>query len=393
MIIATIDRSSTFPHRPLPGQPFITFTMKHLELEAKLTPCAGMFYHWLLLKAPAGVQINFKLGDFRAWSAEHRNNNKPYSMKQIKRAVDELENLHLLTILDSDLKGIAFHPGEVIPLDLPNGQKSLANAFNVQPMPLMSTSEVSNPVNTSVLDPTDLNHRNSKTTTPKPTHHPVVCKNENNLKEEDSPTTIPTEPFVDQDQLDQQTDQPKTDSVQIQNLDQNTDRSDQANSNQDQSDQSKKPNKNSVQGKKKSSAAPPEVKILSFEQVDLLNECRRFIAPAPLNQNLRAIILDAEIQVVKDAIASAIEYRDRLETQGRRLSNPAGVLRQSITEEWQPKHIVVPPTFSTWFEKARSRGLVIASQMNKETGVIDCFTGEGWIPYPDLLERYPLDSL
>ena len=102
------------PHYPLTddGSPWFKYTNSHFMTDLQLTPCARLLWNWVLLKAPAGTDVVVDLRDFRAITAEsHRG--KPYSMRQIRNAVNQLEELDLLVIKSERLRMQARHPGKV----------------------------------------------------------------------------------------------------------------------------------------------------------------------------------------------------------------------------------------------------------------------------------------
>lgn len=64
-------------------------------LEAKLTPCATMLYHWILRKFTS-EPIKIDLQDFQAWTGEYLE--KSYSDREIFEALQQLKQKHLVTI-------------------------------------------------------------------------------------------------------------------------------------------------------------------------------------------------------------------------------------------------------------------------------------------------------
>jgi hypothetical protein len=111
-----LDESADLNQKHYPnvtgGSRWMMYTEQHLLLEASLTPCAGLLWKWVLLKAPAGTQVEINFDDFRAFSSEFREG-KPYSHKQIRRAVSQLESFGLLVVSDERVKVLARHPGKV----------------------------------------------------------------------------------------------------------------------------------------------------------------------------------------------------------------------------------------------------------------------------------------
>lgn len=119
--ISNVDLNK--PHYPFTddGSPWYKHTFAHFMTNLQLTPCARLLWEWLLLKAPGGTDITVDLRDFRAITAENRRG-KPYSMKQIRNAVGELEELDRLTVKSERLKMQVRHPGKVV-----NITKSVSN--------------------------------------------------------------------------------------------------------------------------------------------------------------------------------------------------------------------------------------------------------------------------
>lgn len=99
-------------HWVAPGELFITVARFFLQLMPKLTPCSELLYFWVLAKAPAGTNIKFDLKDFQAWTGEHRK--RPYTMRQIRNAVTQLEEYQLLTISKEEVTAKARHAGPVV---------------------------------------------------------------------------------------------------------------------------------------------------------------------------------------------------------------------------------------------------------------------------------------
>lgn len=65
-------------------------------LEAKLTPCATMLYHWILRKFPTSDSMKIDLQDFQAWTGEYRAT--AYSDREIFEALQQLKQNHLVTV-------------------------------------------------------------------------------------------------------------------------------------------------------------------------------------------------------------------------------------------------------------------------------------------------------
>ncbi|MEP0873307.1 hypothetical protein NDA01_26455 [Trichocoleus desertorum AS-A10] len=114
----------------------------------------------------------------------------------------------------------------------------------------------------------------------------------------------------------------------------------------------------------------------------------------PLTSPLRAEVLAAPLEVVSDALAAAIEYRDRHEVR-----NPIGLLRDAISQCWKPGASEHPkaskaaePGFKEWFDLAHKLRLVTASQMM--SGEQYVLTNEDeWEPWNFLAAAFPIARL
>jgi hypothetical protein len=132
-----------------------------------------------------------------------------------------------------------------------------------------------------------------------------------------------------------------------------------------------------------SSAAAHEVIFEKIEQ-----------AGFPLTSPLKAEVLAAPLSVVMDALAAALEYRDR-----HQVRNPIGLLRDAISQCWKPGASEHPraakaaePGFKEWFDLAHRLRLVTASQMIGGEQYI--LTNEDeWEPWGLLASAFPIARL
>ena len=70
----------------------------------KLSPCARLLLDWFRLKSPPGVVFKARLQDFQALMAEQDlRRGKPYSMRQIRNAVSQLQELELIDIKHDEM--------------------------------------------------------------------------------------------------------------------------------------------------------------------------------------------------------------------------------------------------------------------------------------------------
>ncbi|MBD1865049.1 MULTISPECIES: hypothetical protein [Trichocoleus] len=114
----------------------------------------------------------------------------------------------------------------------------------------------------------------------------------------------------------------------------------------------------------------------------------------PLTLPLKAEVLAAPLEVVNDALAAAIEYRDRHEVR-----NPIGLLRDAIGRCWKPGASGHPkatkaaePGFKEWFDLAHKLRLVTASQMIADEQYV--LTNEDeWEPWDLLASAFPVARL
>ncbi|WP_348252529.1 hypothetical protein [Trichocoleus desertorum] len=132
-----------------------------------------------------------------------------------------------------------------------------------------------------------------------------------------------------------------------------------------------------------SSAAAHDATFLKIEQ-----------AGFPLTSPLKAEVLAAPLEVVSDALAAAIEYRDRHEVR-----NPIGLLRDAISQCWKlggsehPKATkAAEPGFKEWFDLAHRLRLVTASQLiGGEQYILT--NDDEWEPWSFLAAAFPIARL
>lgn len=114
----------------------------------------------------------------------------------------------------------------------------------------------------------------------------------------------------------------------------------------------------------------------------------------PLTSHLKAEVIAAPINVVTDALAAAIEYRDR-----HQVRNPIGLLRDAISQCWKPGASEHPkaakaaePGFKEWFDLAHKLRLVTASQMiGGEQYILT--NDDEWEPWGFLAAAFPIARL
>ncbi|MBD2119314.1 hypothetical protein, partial [Trichocoleus sp. FACHB-262] len=114
----------------------------------------------------------------------------------------------------------------------------------------------------------------------------------------------------------------------------------------------------------------------------------------PLTSPLKAEVLAAPLEVVSDALAAAIEYRDRHEVR-----NPIGLLRDAISQCWKlgasehPKAVkAAEPGFKEWFDLAHRLRLVTASQLIEGEQYI-LTNDDEWEPWGFIAAAFPIARL
>ena len=238
---------------------------------------------------------------------------------------------------------------------------------------------------------TDLN---KLTTNTKPTHHPVVVKNEifdlntNQDSKQNLELVLNQEqerdPHFNQE-LDRENSSDLLTSSQV-DISQNT---------PIQTNTHSIPPIKTGEDTSLATAAPTE---------KILQEVKELIEPGKLNGQIRALVLDAiaevGMHVVKDAIAAVKEYKAKQKLKGKQLINPVGTFRRAVTEQWQTAAPAkAPNNFGEWYELALKLDLVTAASdkpdiTRKPSGVQCVRTYEGeWVLWDDYVMQYSLEVL
>lgn len=109
-----------------------------------------------------------------------------------------------------------------------------------------------------------------------------------------------------------------------------------------------------------------------------------------VNSTLAKLIEAEPEEVVLMAINALKEAKASYE-----VLNPSGFLVEAIKKTWMPnegyERKVELDCFNEWYELARQRGLVLASQAGKN-GILVYTKDEKWVPFQKLLIQYPLAS-
>lgn len=328
----TADLNSLHYPQLEPGQPWFKSTQSHFMIKLKLTPCARLLYEWILLKGAAGTWQTVDLKDFRAVTSEHRRG-KPYSMRQIRNAVSELEDLKLLVVAKEELKALCRHPGKVINPRRSPSKKSVQPVevnfqpveVNFQPWKLTSTSNAASQIQQSFQIPSDL-YRSTETTNIPAAHPVVVC--ESVLEKEELAKAESVDPLTPPPE-------PQTPPIDL------------------------KPENRSSQkavGEGQSSAAPPTpAQNALLDQVEDLG--------IDIHPKIEQLVLEADLAIVEDALAVVKERVAK-----GNVRNRSGLLVDAINGQWKPSgnpdqsgsssSSPYPPEFVEWYERAIAEGLV-----------------------------------
>lgn len=114
----------------------------------------------------------------------------------------------------------------------------------------------------------------------------------------------------------------------------------------------------------------------------------------PVTPHLKAEVIAAPLNVVTDALAAAVEYRDTHEVR-----NPIGLLRDAISQCWKPGASEHPkatkaaePGFREWYDLAYQLRLVRASQIFQGEQYV--LTNEDeWEPWGFIAGSFPIARL
>jgi hypothetical protein len=293
---------------------FARVTHAHDALALQLTPCAGQLYRWLLRRRPAGRPQEFELNEFSEWTGENRR--RSYSIRHIQRSLFELVNSGLVEVVRK-------YSGKIFKLvaNHPQSDKNVQNLDqNVQVGMEMSKMRASNHCSSVT------SYREMLETTDKPSTHPAAVnkKNQTSQEEKDQEKTLDIDPLKISDLNAKPTNLVK--DAEIDNF------------------------------------------SASGEQREILNEVEAAIAPIPLNPQIAAVVLEATLTTVQDAIALVKERK-----QSGEVKNPAGLLVDAIRGQWKPAQRSTSATaeFNDWYHKAYAAGLIeyFTSSDGKVTGL------------------------
>jgi hypothetical protein len=280
---------------------FARVTQAHDILALQLTPCASRLYRWLLRRNPAGRHQELELNEFVSWTSRGRK--RSYSIRHIQRSLLELIEIGLVEVVKK-------YTGQIYKLiaNHPQPEENVVEPDkNVQVATEMSKIGASNPY--SSVPPS----RENIETTDIPSTHPAVVNNKN----------LNRQKFKDQGNV----------------LDMKVSGRSDINGTLTSSAQDSKTDNSSATG----------------EQREILNQVGAAIAPIPLNPQIRAVVLNAALTTVQDAIALVKERKE-----GGRVKNPAGLLVDAIRGCWKPSqgNSTVMAEFNEWYREAYAAGVI-----------------------------------
>lgn len=110
-----------------------------------------------------------------------------------------------------------------------------------------------------------------------------------------------------------------------------------------------------------------------------------------INPTLAKVIRAAS----KETVVAAIEALKEAMVSST-IERPGGWLKRAIEEGWKPNDSYAQKVdlkmFNEWFSQAKAAGVVMASTQN-DGQILVLTPNERWIPFAEMLERYPLSSL
>lgn len=142
-------------------------------------------------------------------------------------------------------------------------------------------------------------------------------------------------------------------------------------------------NNSKVASLDKKRAAKTDISDNIKQQLDLLE--------LKLNPTLTKTIKSASEETVLNAIEALIEAMA-----SSNIEKPGAWLKKAIEEAWIPNELVQQKSeldmFNEWYTLAKKKKLVLASQNTKD-GIIVYTNNEQWIPFQEMLVKYPLSTL
>ena len=316
---------------------FARITEEHDCFAFSLPPCARLLYRFLLRMRPAGTPLEFELSDFQSWTGKNRY--KAYCLKWIKQGLTRLRDLGLVEIVkqysSKCFKLITYHPEHFSS----NSGKKTSN-FGKKTSNFgkkTSKKETSNP-NDCVPSNRELREQQTE-----PTHHPVVVENKilekpiilkkensdlgsdrQSVCEKPKPETINlSEPKLEIVNLSE----PKPETINL-----------------------SEPEVDSSESISAPAETEPknEINRKADDQLDQINELG-----VRLNPVLAKLVRMTSSEIVAKAIEAYKKYKHQ-----KSIKNPAGFIRQAITEGWEvPEEKETPASknrkaFKEWYESA-----------------------------------------
>ena len=112
-----------------------------------------------------------------------------------------------------------------------------------------------------------------------------------------------------------------------------------------------------------------------------------------LNATLVKVINSSSELEVLTALDAALQYAGAND-----VSNIGGLVVDAIKQKWQPsaplKSGLQESEFSRWFEAAQKKGIVLASQLDRDTKEIILYLRDGsTATFTEMKQQYPLENL
>jgi Family of unknown function (DUF6262) len=149
-----------------------------------------------------------------------------------------------------------------------------------------------------------------------------------------------------------------------------------------------------------------EIKVLPIDNLKVNTQENKIVGRLNINQQVQQQLDSLGIQLNKTLLqtiqtASESTVLDAIEAFKEALtdndiSKPGAWLKKAIEQAWKPNgKIHSKPQleiFDEWYLKAKQKRLILASQTTKD-GILIYTKDEQWIPFSEMLIRYPLETL
>ncbi|MEM9448841.1 MAG: hypothetical protein AAGA75_09920 [Cyanobacteria bacterium P01_E01_bin.6] len=124
---------------------------------------------------------------------------------------------------------------------------------------------------------------------------------------------------------------------------------------------------------------------------EVLNQVKK-VAGRYWSETLRRLVISARPQVVLKSLEAYVQQLRR-----GKISNPGAWLHRAIVEGYEPNSSSTETPalsgFTEWFDLARQKGLVVASEMSTGGEVSVYLSSGGKVLWKDLILQYPVESL